>query len=283
MTTPPPPPSSVSPAPQVVACPAPGARTQGRPSLEVRSLGKSYGRGPAAKQVLDDVSFEVGHGEFVTVVGPSGAGKTTLLRCLAGLLAPDSGEVRLKDTPIVSPPAGLALVFQDYSRSLLPWMSVLDNVVLPLRATKEVAARERRGTALTALEAVGLGDCAGLYPWQMSGGMQQRAAIARALACRPDVLLMDEPFASVDAQTRSDLEDLTLRLQRELGMTVVVVTHDIDEAVYLADRVIVLSGAPTSVAAIVPVPLGPARDQISTKLTPDFAELRAHVLSLVRR
>lgn len=252
------------------------------PLLEVHDIAKSYGSGNTVRQVLGGIRFDVHDREFVTVVGPSGAAKTTLLRCLAGLLAPDSGEVRLAGTPVHAPPEGLALVFQDYSRSLLPWISVLDNIQLPLRR-RGTSATERRAAAQEALCAVGFAEAGRLYPWQMSGGMQQRAAIARALACTPRVLVMDEPFASVDAQTRADLEDLTLRLQRQLGMTVVLVTHDMDEAVYLADRVVVLSGAPTTVSEIVPVDLGTDREQMATKLLPAFAELRAHVLGLVRR
>ncbi|MFF3261933.1 ABC transporter ATP-binding protein [Streptomyces sp. NPDC002932] len=260
---------------------APGA-DRAVPLLEVHGIAKSYGSGNTVRQVLGGIHFDVQEREFVTVVGPSGAGKTTLLRCLAGLLAPDSGEVRLAGAPVHAPPEGLALVFQDYSRSLLPWMSVLDNIQLPLRR-RGTSPAERQAAAQEALSAVGLADAGRLYPWQMSGGMQQRAAIARALACTPRVLVMDEPFASVDAQTRADLEDLTLRLQRQRGMTVVLVTHDMDEAVYLADRVVVLSGAPTTVSEIVPVDLGTEREQLATKLMPAFAELRAHVLGLVRR
>ncbi|MGC5396565.1 ABC transporter ATP-binding protein [Streptomyces sp. DT20] len=260
---------------------APGA-DRAVPLLEVHGIAKSYGSGNTVRQVLGGIHFDVHDREFVTVVGPSGAGKTTLLRCLAGLLAPDSGEVRLAGAPVHAPPEGLALVFQDYSRSLLPWMSVLDNIQLPLRR-RGTSAAQRQAAAREALSAVGLADAGRLYPWQMSGGMQQRAAIARALACTPRVLVMDEPFASVDAQTRADLEDLTLRLQRQRGMTVVLVTHDMDEAVYLADRVVVLSGAPTTVSEIVPVDLGTEREQLATKLMPAFAELRAHVLGLVRR
>ena len=265
--------------------PAPSVETvrlgRGPVALEVKGLTKSYGTAEKRRRVLDDVTFEVHQGEFVTVVGPSGAGKTTMLRCLAGLLAPDQGQVVLEGRPVTGPPRGLSLVFQDYSRSLLPWMTVLDNVILPLRAAK-LPRPQRRERALESLKAVGLGDVPNLYPWQMSGGMQQRAAIARALASEPEVLLMDEPFASVDAQTRADLEDLTLQLQRRLNMTIVLVTHDIDEAVYLADRVVVLSGAPTSVTEIVGVRLGRERDQVTTKLKSSFGEIRAHVLGLVR-
>jgi NitT/TauT family transport system ATP-binding protein len=258
---------------------------QGRPgqpiSLGVTGISKAFGAAGNRRQILTDVSFDVEHNEFVTVVGPSGAGKTTMLRCLAGLLTPDVGQVRLNGQLVTGPPEGMAAVFQDYSRSLLPWMRVLDNVMLPLRS-RGMAKKERLAAAHRALEAVGLGAVPKLYPWQMSGGMQQRAAIARAVACEPEVMLMDEPFASVDAQTRADLEDLTHRLQRDFSMTIVLVTHDIDEAVYLADRVIVLSGAPTSVTDVVSVDLGRDRDQVTTKLMPEFARLRAHVLGLVR-
>ncbi len=247
-------------------------------ALEARGLGHSYG----AREVLGRIDFRVARGEFVCIVGPSGVGKTTLLRCLAGLQRSTAGELLVLGTVVSEPQPGVAVVFQDYSRSLMPWSSVLHNVTLPLRANG-VRSAEADARARQALVQVGLSpNVADLYPWQLSGGMQQRVAIARALAYEPTVLLMDEPFASVDAQTRADLEDLVLRLQRELSLTVLLVTHDIDEAVYLSDRVVALSGSPASVAEIVDVRLGPVRDQIETKSTPEFATLRAHVHGLVR-
>jgi NitT/TauT family transport system ATP-binding protein len=251
------------------------------PLLRVSGISKSYGQGPAAKRVLADVGFTAGAGEFVTVVGPSGAGKTTLLRCISGLLHPDTGAVELAGRPVTGPPEDLALVFQDYSRSLLPWMSVRANVALPLRS-QGVAAAQRRQRADEALASVGLAQAGDQYPWQLSGGMQQRVAIARALAFGPRVLVMDEPFASVDAQTRAELEDLALDLRNRLGVTFVLVTHDIDEAVYLADRVVVLSGSPTTVTADISVGLGRVRDQVETKETAEFVELRTQVYRLIR-
>jgi len=248
------------------------------PALEARALGHSYG----PREILGGIDFSIKRGEFVCIVGPSGVGKTTLLRCLSGLQKATAGELLVLGTVVDEPQPGVAVVFQDYSRSLMPWTSVLHNVTLPLRANglKTAEAEER---ARQALAQVGLQPTvADLYPWQLSGGMQQRVAIARALAYNPTVLLMDEPFASVDAQTRSDLEDLVLRLQRELGLTVLLVTHDIDEAVYLSDRVVALSGSPARVADIVDVPLGTERDQIETKSTHEFAEVRAKVHGLVR-
>lgn len=247
--------------------------------LLAAGLGHDYGD----RAVLGRIDFSVARGEFVCLVGPSGAGKTTLLRCLAGLQTPTRGAVEFDNARITRPPRNVAVVFQDYSRSLLPWASVLGNVTLPLRSAG-VGKKEARQRAHEALEAVGLAQAdPRSYPWQLSGGMQQRVAIARALACGPSLVLMDEPFASVDAQTGADLEDLMRRLQTELNLTVVLVTHDIDEAVYLSDRVIVLSGSPAAGIEIVNVPLGAARDQLETKTLPAFAELRGHVYRLICR
>jgi NitT/TauT family transport system ATP-binding protein len=250
--------------------------------LETRGVAKTYGSGPKATHALEDVSFAVEDGEFVCVVGPSGCGKTTLLKCIAGLMGPTRGEILLRGKRVVDPPDELALVFQDYSRSLMPWSTVRNNVLLPLRH-KKLSAKQRKELVEESLESVGLTRFIDHYPWQLSGGMQQRVAIARALAYQPSVLLMDEPFASVDAQTRGDLEDLVLRVREQYGITILFVTHDIDESVYLADRVVVLTHSPTKVKEIVPVDLPQPRDQIATKELPDFVNLRGHVYRLIRR
>jgi len=250
-------------------------------ALEVSGLAKTYGQGPKAVRAIGDLTFDVAEGEFVCVVGPSGCGKTTLLKCLAGLLPPTSGTARLEGRVVDGPPDAMALVFQEYSRSLLPWMTVWGNVTLPLRA-KLMRKAERERLASESLAAVGLSDFAHAHPWQLSGGMQQRVAIARALAYEPRILLMDEPFASVDAQTRADLEDLVLDVHRRYGMTVVFVTHDIDESVYLADRIVVLTHRPTSVKEIVEVPIARPRDQVATKALPEFTRLRGHVFQLIK-
>ncbi|MPZ24892.1 MAG: ATP-binding cassette domain-containing protein [Micromonosporaceae bacterium] len=258
--------------------PAPSART----FLEVSKLKKVYGTETKTPvEALHEISLDVREREFVCVVGPSGCGKTTLLRCIAGLLPPTSGQIALQGHPIDMTPEGMAVVFQDYSRSLFPWMSVSRNVTLPLSANG-VARRERRMLAAQALEAVGLTGAADRYPWQLSGGMQQRVAIARALAFQPKILLMDEPFASVDAQTRADLEDVVLRVHGEFSTTVLFVTHDVDEAVYLSDRVIVLSSAPTRIREVVPVELARPRDQAETRELREFVELRTRVYRGVR-
>jgi NitT/TauT family transport system ATP-binding protein len=249
--------------------------------LEIKELGKTYGTGPRATHAVGRVTFDVEEREFVCVVGPSGCGKTTLLKGIGGLLEPTRGEVLVNGQRVTEPPPETALVFQEYGRSLMPWTSVRSNVLLPLRH-KKLDRAERGRLVEEAVEAVGLTRFLDHYPWQLSGGMQQRVAIARALAYQPAILLMDEPFASVDAQTRGDLEDLILRVREEFGITILFVTHDIDESVYLADRVIVLTHSPTEVKEIVPVPLPQPRDQIATKASPEFVELRAHVQRLIR-
>jgi NitT/TauT family transport system ATP-binding protein len=248
----------------------------GRP-LTVAGLHKSYG----PHEVLRDLSLRVGPGEFVCIVGPSGAGKTTLLRCLSGLLPPSAGTVHYGDTLVESPQPDIAVVFQDYRGSLLPWMKVRDNVAFPLQGAG-VRKAQRRARADESLAAVGLSDVGDKYPWQLSGGMQQRVAIARGLAYAAPVLLMDEPFGSVDAQARFELEDLVLDLRRRLGISIIVVTHDIDEAVYLGDRVVVLNGSPATVVDNMDVDLGVDRDQIATRALPRFAELRTRVLTRIR-
>jgi NitT/TauT family transport system ATP-binding protein len=252
----------------------------GRPLLEVQDLGHSYDGGDA-RAVIDGLSFSVRQAELVCIVGPSGCGKTTLLRCVAGLLQPRSGRVALSGQVVSGVPDDIAMVFQDYSRSLFPWLRVGRNVDFPL-SRRGLGKRERAERVRESLAAVGLEDVADRYPWQLSGGMQQRVAIARALADRPSMLLMDEPFASVDAQTRADLEDLVLEVRDRFQMTVLFVTHDIDESVYLGDRVLVLSRAPARLVAEIPVPLPRPRDQIATKELDAFVRLRAEVGRLIR-
>jgi NitT/TauT family transport system ATP-binding protein len=224
----------------------------------------------------------VRQGEFVCVVGPSGAGKTTLLRTLAGLLAPTSGTVRVDGKPVNGPPDGLAIVFQEYGRSLMPWLRVGANVELPLKA-KGLPKAERHRLVAESLAAVGLSASASSYPWQLSGGMQQRVAIARAIAFQPRVLLMDEPFAAVDAQTRAELEDLVRSVWKRFGMTMVFVTHDIDESVYLGERVVILSSSPTVVMDDLAVDLPADRDQLTTRSDPRFVELRARVYAQIQQ
>ena len=248
--------------------------------LEVSHLRKVYGIGADARAAVGDLSFTVGEKEFVCILGSSGCGKTTMLRCLSGLAPSSSGSVKVEGREVDGPPKDLAFVFQDYSRSLLPWMTVERNVSFPLRYRGTTKADARLATE-EALDAVGLAGRNKAYPWQLSGGMQQRVAIARALAYKPRVLLMDEPFASVDAQTRSDLEDLLLQVWERFEVTILFVTHDIDEAVYLADRVLVLH-APATVSHVAEVHLPRPRHQLTTKSLPEFTRLRSELLSTLK-
>jgi NitT/TauT family transport system ATP-binding protein len=250
------------------------------PVLRVTELEKRYSQeGQAA---LSKVTFDVARGELLVVVGPSGCGKTTLLRLLCGLTQATAGSVRLEGRLVTSPPREAAIVFQDYSRSLFPWLNVIRNVMFPLRSMR-VPKAERSARAEVVLSEVGLDGVGKMYPWQLSGGMQQRVAIARALVSRPEILLLDEPFASVDALTRAELQDLVLRLHghEERGVTILHVTHDIDEAVYLADRVLVLSGAPGQIVASIEVGMPRPREQTETRSSPRFLAVRNEIHALI--
>lgn len=249
--------------------------------LEVRGLQKIYTSDAGAVEAVRDLTFSLSRGEFACLVGPSGSGKTTLLKCIAGLLAPTSGSVALDGLTIKGPPKKMAVVFQEYGRSLFPWMRVRENVELPLK-TSGVPKEERRHIVEEALAAVGLDHVPRSYPWQLSGGMQQRVAIARAIAYQPEILLMDEPFAAVDAQTRADLEDLVREVWKRLGLTVLFVTHDIDESVYLAQRVIMLSSSPTVIQQDLAIDLPSERDQLETRSLPRFIELRHQVYEQIQ-
>lgn len=252
------------------------------PVLRVTGLSKTYGTGIGALQAIADVTLDVHANETVCIVGPSGAGKTTLLKCLSGLLERTTGTIEFEGKQVSGTPGRMALVFQEYGRSLMPWLTVAQNIMLPLKG-KGIRKEEIRERMQSSLEAVGLEDAAKRYPWQLSGGMQQRVAIARAVAYRPHVLLMDEPFASVDAQTRMDLEDLVLKIRRELGITIVFVTHDIDESIYLGNRVAVLSRSPTKVRRVLDIDLPDERNQLDTKNLPQFGQLRREIMSLLDR
>jgi NitT/TauT family transport system ATP-binding protein len=250
--------------------------------LDVRGIKKVYeGKGRTVEAVRD-LTFTVEQGEMVTIVGPSGSGKTTLLKIMSGLLEPTAGEVLIEGKKVAGPPPGMAVVFQEYGRSLFPWMTVRQNVELPLKQKKLPNAR-RKELVDESLAAVGLAETHTAYPWQLSGGMQQRVAIARAVAYEPQVLLMDEPFAAVDAQTRADLEDLIRDIWHRFQVTTLFVTHDIDEAVYLGQRVLILSSSPTVVREDLTIDLPDERDQLNTRSSPRFAELRARVYSQIHR
>jgi len=237
--------------------------------IRVRGLAKRYGR----LEVFRDIDFDVGAREVVAVVGPSGCGKTTLLRCLDGLLPADDGEIWVDMERVTAPVAGVAMVFQHFG--LFPWKSVYDNVAYGLRmagVSREVIARR----VPHFIRLVGLGGFESAYPYQISGGMQQRCGLARALAIEPSVLLMDEPFAAVDAQTREILQFELLRIWEQKPTSMVFVTHSIEEAVLMGDRVFVLKGRPGQIAETIAIELPRPRTRATLSM-PAFAELRERV------
>ncbi len=244
--------------------------------LRLQQIHKVYGTGGSA--ALSDITLTVEAGEFVSVVGPSGCGKSTFLQIAAGLLEASSGRVEVGGREVTGPPPGLVYLFQQYTKSLLPWRSVIDNVAFAVEGRRDLSARERRQYCLHHLDMVGLADAAKRYPGQLSGGMQQRVAIARALAAEPRVLLLDEPFSSVDALTRLELHRLILRLWERQRFTAVLVTHDVDEAVFLSDRIAVLTSKPSVIAEIVETGLPRPRDKLTTPEQPRFLELRHYLL-----
>ena len=244
------------------------------PILEVQSLSKSYRQaGGNTTAAIGSISCRVEPGEFVSFVGPSGCGKTTLLMTIAGLLAPSAGRVLVNSKEISSPPPDLVLLFQEYNKSLFAWRTVLGNVRFGLEARGDHSSNAVN-KARSLIDLVGLGGFENHFPWELSGGMQQRVAIARALAYEPKVLLMDEPFGSLDALTRLELEDAVLRLWAELKTTIVFITHDIEEAIYLSDRILVLSRRPSEIIEEMPIDFPRPRDQVSTRAQARFMEIR---------
>lgn len=230
--------------------------------------------------VLDNLSLEVHEGEVVAIIGRSGVGKTTLLRVLGGLLQASSGTVTFDGKHIHTPPAGVVMIFQDYGNALLPWRTVAQNAALGLEG--RVGLSERRRRVRDALRMVGLEDSGSQFPSQLSGGMAQRVQIARALAVEPKVMLMDEPFGALDAITKTALQDIMLNVQQQTGATVVFVTHDLDEAIYLSDRVLVMSGRPASVAMAMDTEIPRPRDQLVTRELAQYLHLRHSLGQLLR-
>jgi ABC-type nitrate/sulfonate/bicarbonate transport system ATPase subunit len=233
------------------------------------------------RPVLSDISFDVSSGEFLCVVGPSGCGKTTLIRLLAGLLSPTEGAIAFRGRPLAGTSRDRAIIFQDYSKALLPWRTVAGNIALALEAC-DVAEPERSRRVEALLAKMQLSPAAAQYPGQLSGGMQQRVQIARCLAQQPKLLLMDEPFGALDAITRQTLQDEIARLAAEEHTTVVFITHDLEEAIYLGDRVIVLQSNPGHIAEMISVDIPRPRNQLDTREDRRFLEHRHRLFGLLQ-
>jgi len=245
--------------------------------VELRQVDIHFGEGKTAVMALRGLDLDVAPGELVSVLGPSGCGKSTIIGAVAGFTRVSSGQVRVGAQPVLAPGPDRGVVFQQHT--LFPWKTVLDNVAFGLKMQR-IPTAERLQTAREVLAHVGLSEFAEHYPHQLSGGMQQRVNLARVLVNRPRVILMDEPFCSLDAQTRLQMQQMLLRLWHELHMTVVFVTHDVDEAVFLSDRVVVLTRRPGRVKAQLPIPL--ARPRTLDMLTsPEFAALKRRALDLL--
>ncbi|MCU0906283.1 MAG: ABC transporter ATP-binding protein [Rhodobacteraceae bacterium] len=247
------------------------------PMIAFRGISLAYG----PREILRDISLDIHAGEFVSVVGPSGCGKTTLLRLIAGLVAPTAGQVLLDGRPVTGPDRRVAVVFQDYAKALLPWRTAAGNIALALQATG-VPRAEWQGRIADLLAMMGLGGDADKLPRQMSGGMQQRLQIARCLAQDPKVLLMDEPFGALDAMTRQTLQDEVLRIAADRKVTVFFVTHELEEAIYLGDRVVGLYAHPGRIAQLFAVPLPKPRDQLTTRESAAFLSLRHSLFDFIK-
>jgi NitT/TauT family transport system ATP-binding protein len=253
--------------------------TQSVELIALRGVGKVYTTGTSRVVAIKSVSLAITAGEFVSIVGPSGCGKSTLLQIVAGLLPCSSGEALLDGYPISGPPDGMVCLFQEYSRSLFPWLTVEGNVRFGFRHLTKLHSVEAMARCHRYLEMVGLSEFRNSYPWQLSGGMQQRVAIARALAAEPRVLLLDEPFSSVDALTRLELHGLILDIWEKSRLTILLVTHDVEEAVYLSDRIALFTRRPAEVAEVFPNPLARPRHPVQSRDDPQFGSLRHELLS----
>jgi NitT/TauT family transport system ATP-binding protein len=246
------------------------------PVLQVRDLDFTVG----ALEILRGISMEVREREFVCIVGASGCGKTTLLRMMAGLLTPTAGGVSYRGTPVTGPRPDIAVVFQDYGRALLPWRTVAGNVELALES-RRIPRSERPAIIQDMLARVGLADRKDAFPTQLSGGMQQRLQIARCMAQAPQVLLMDEPFGALDAMTRQSLQDEVARLCADAGVTVVFITHDLEEAIYLGDRVIAMDRQPGRLSETLDIALERPRNQLTTREDARFLAYRHRLFNLL--
>jgi NitT/TauT family transport system ATP-binding protein len=269
--------------PTQIQIPEKGIRDNAQAKIQLDEVSLRYAGASASARsnlALNKVSFDIANGEFVAIIGPSGCGKSTLLRLVSGLLPATSGKVSVNGNLVASVPTGIGFLFQ--SDALLPWKTALENVALGAtlagRTPEEGLVRARQ-----LLQEVGLGKACDKYPAELSGGMRKRVALSRTMAYEPDVFLLDEPFSALDAQTRIHVGNSFLRILEELGQTVIFVTHDIDEAIALADRVVVMTAAPGRIAAEFKIDLPRPRDYYKSRMSPGFSEMQDQIWQVLRR
>jgi NitT/TauT family transport system ATP-binding protein len=252
-----------------------------RPIIEIRSAGKVYASQNNPLTVFDGLSYAIAERSFLSIVGPSGCGKSTLLKMIAGLEGITSGEIYFQGRAISGPAAGMIYVFQQYSKSIFPWRTVLQNIDFGLQSHKKLPRKEARERCMEYVQLVGLEGYEDYYPYQLSGGMQQRVVIARALICEPAVLLMDEPFSAVDALTRAILQELILKIWQTIPVTILFVTHDVEEAVFLSTQIISLTRAPARIHEDIRIDLAQPRDQIETRAEPRFHDIQQKLFASI--
>ncbi len=259
--------------------PRPSPRGEGEPRIVFDHVSVEFPTAHGTMEVVDDVSYAIRDREFVSVIGPSGCGKTTMMNMAAGFVRPTRGRVTLDGKPIEGPGPDRGVIFQEYG--VFPWLTVKQNIAFGLKlAANRVDPAERDAVCERYMRLMGLIDFADAWPRMLSGGMRQRLALARAYAVKPEFLLMDEPFGALDAQTRSAMQDLLLQVLAAEGKTVMLITHSVEEAIYLSSRIVVMTARPTRVREIVAVPFGYPREE-SLHESPEFGELRSHIRALV--
>jgi sulfonate transport system ATP-binding protein len=258
-----------------------GSRAASRARIVFDHVSVEFPSSRGALRVVDDVSYEIADGEFVAIIGPSGCGKTTMMNIVAGFMQPTRGRVLLDGAPIAGPGPDRGVIFQEYG--VFPWLTVKDNIAFGLQlAASRAAPPQRDAICNRYMRLMGLTEFADAWPKMLSGGMRQRLALARAYAVRPQFLLMDEPFGALDAQTRTAMQDLLLQVLATEGKTVMLITHSVEEAIYLASRIIVMSARPTRIREEIPIPFAYPRAE-SVHETREFNELRSHIRELVMK
>ncbi len=251
------------------------------PIIEINDLGKAFSVNGRNITIFEDLSYRISRGSFVSFIGPSGCGKSTLLKLIAGLITPTRGRIVFNDKVVSGPAKGMIYVFQQYTKSIFPWRTVVENIEFGLFSNRKMGRREAREKCREYLRLVGLEGYESYYPFQLSGGMQQRVVIARALICEPEVLLMDEPFSAVDAMTRAVLQELLLTIWQTIPVTILFVTHDVEEAVFLSGRIVALGSAPVTIRQDITVDLPYPRDQIRTRGDERFTTIRQQLFASI--